>query len=238
MAGQSTDGLPQKIGIVGGISHESTIKLYQQIHSLYYQLKNDYYYPEILIYSLNFQRFTDYENTCKPKYIAEIMKAIRGLEAGGAEFIIFAANSPHSVFEEVEKQAKVPMLSIVREVARHCLRKNLRRLLLLGIKHTMQSDFYQRHFAERGLAVMTPSPDEQEVINDIIFNELVVGVFKPESRTRIVDVIHRHNIDGVILGCTELPLLIQPGDVTVPVLDTLLIHSEAALRYSLGTEAG
>lgn len=228
------DSGPRRIGIVGGISHESTIKLYEHIHSLYYSLKKDYYYPEVLIYSLNFQRFTDYENSGnKQQYIGEILKGVRGLEAGGADFVIFAANSPHSVFDEVEKQAKVPMLSIVKEVARHCRKAELNKLLLLGIKHTMQSDFYQRRFAEEGLAIVTPSEAEQDIINRIIFDELVLGIFKQQSKEVILKIMKNYQVDGVILGCTELPLFIKQGDTEVPLIDTLAIHSEAAVRYAL-----
>lgn len=226
--------LPRKIGIVGGISHESTIRLYEYIHEIYYKMKKDYYYPEVLIYSLNFQRFTDFENSGnRSQYINEIMKGINSLEAGSADFIIFAANSPHSVFEEIENQAKVPMLSIVKEVARYCQREKLSTLLLLGIKHTMENDFYHKNFANEGMKIITPNEEEKEIIERIIFDELVLGIFNAASKKKVLDTISSYQVDGVILGCTELPLFIKQEDTSVKIIDTLKIHAEAAVRYSL-----
>ena len=222
------------IGILGGISHESTIAYYDRILKKYYALKNDYYYPRIIIHSLDFQTFTDHENSGdRAAYIAEIMSGVESLEAGGAEVILMAANSPHSVFFEIERRTLLPMISIVAETVRHARQRQLKRLLLLGIKYTMQSDFYQTACREAGLEVSTPSEAEQDLIERIIFDQLVIGLFKPQSKQTLRDIINRYNVDGVILGCTELPLIIKPDDLSIAVIDTLDIHAEAALRYSL-----
>jgi aspartate racemase len=226
------------IGILGGISHESTIQYYNLILKKYYALKKDYYYPKVVIYSLDFQTFTDLENRGdRAGYIAEIMSGIRSLEAAGVDFILMAANSPHSVYDEVEQQATVPMVSIVQEAVHYARARNLKSLLLLGIKYTMQADFYPTTCKEAGIEVITPSAEEQDLINRIIFDELVLGIFKPASKQALLDVIGRYEVDGVILGCTELPLIIRQNDLAISVIDTVDVHAEAALRYALAEES-
>jgi aspartate racemase len=226
--------MAKRIGILGGISAESTAEYYRRIIKSYVQQEGDYHYPEIVIYSLDFQRFTDLENSGERSgYIAEIMRGIRALEGAGAEFILMAANSPHAVHGEVAARSEVPVLSIVEVAAEEARRQELRRLLLLGIKFTMQSTFYQEACAKRGIEVLTPSAGEQDEIERIIFDELTRGVFTEESRERLLQIIGRYTVDGVILGCTELPLLVQKQDTAVVLLDTLGLHVRAALEYAL-----
>ena len=224
------------IGILGGISAESTVEYYARIIRGYYRRRHDYHYPEIVIYSLDFQRFTDFEDTGdRPGYIDEIMKGIHALERAGVDFVMMAANSPHAVFDEVEARAQIPMLSIVRVTADEARTRGLRKLLLLGIKFTMQSSFYQEPCRKMGIEVITPSDPEQDVINRIIFDELTRGIFKDTSRARLLEIIERHPVDGVILGCTELPLILKQEHASVTLLDTVELHTRAALDYALGT---
>lgn len=222
----------KRIGILGGISYASTIKYYEVILTKYFEQYNNYYYPEIVIFSLDFQKFTDFENENEKKYIEYIMEGIFALEKAGVECIVMAANSPHAVFEKVNARSNVPLVSIVDATAQKAVEKGLRTLLLLGIKFTMQSFFYEKVFKQYGISIVVPSVQEQDEINTIIFDELVIGVFKEESKKRVVDIIKSYQVAGVILGCTELPLLLR-GDIGVTVLDTLEIHAEAALVYSL-----
>jgi aspartate racemase len=227
------------IGILGGISHESTIAYYDRILKKYYARQNDYHYPRIIIHSLDFQTFTDYENSGdRAGYIAEIMSGVESLEAAGADVILMAANSPHSVYFEIERRTMLPMISIVAETVRYAQQRHLKILLLLGIKYTMQSDFYQTACREAGIEVITPLETEQDLIERIIFEELVIGLFRAESKQTLLGIINRYNVDGVILGCTELPLIIKPDDLSIEAIDTLDIHAGAALRYSLGVENG
>ncbi len=226
----------KRIGILGGISYESTINYYEIILKKYYERYNDYYYPEIVIFSLDFQKFTDFEDKNEKEYITYIMEGITALEDAGAEFVVMAANSPHAVFEDVKRQSRIPLLSIVEVTAHKAVEENMKMLLLLGIKFTMQSLFYQDVCKKYGITVVVPSDKEQDEINTIIFDELVIGVFKEESKRRLIDIINGYNVDGVILGCTELPLIIHQRDVGVPLLNTLEIHAEAALAYSLSVD--
>jgi aspartate racemase len=228
----------KRIGILGGISPESTRLYYDHIIEAYYMREQDYHYPEIVIYSLDFQRFTDLENSRDTGgYIREIMTGITALQNAGAEFAIMAANSPHAVFDPVSRQASIPLLSIVEITAERARREGLRSLLLLGIKFTMHSSFYQEACRKRGLHLTVPALDEQDEIERIIFEELALGIVRAGSRERLLAIISRYNVEGVILGCTELPLILGPEDTTVPLLNTMQLHAEAALDYALGKTA-
>ncbi|MFX0042433.1 MAG: aspartate/glutamate racemase family protein [Candidatus Hodarchaeota archaeon] len=224
----------KRIGILGGMSYESTIKYYDLILQKYYEKFNDYHYPEVVIFSLNFQKVIDYEfGDDKAKYIEYLMRGIRALENADVSFILMAANSPHAVFEEIEDISTVPLISIVKSTAQVAQEKEMKKLLLIGIKFTMQSTFYQKYFKKLGMEVITPSNEEQNEIDKIIFNELVIGYFKQQSKKRILQVTNNYKVDGVILGCTELPLILNQRDTEIILLDTVEIHAEAALKYYL-----
>lgn len=225
----------KKIGILGGISYESTIKYYDLILEKYYEKFQNYYYPEIVIYSLNFQKLTDLENQNeKEKYIEYLMSGIKSLENAGVTFIIIAANSPHAVYEDLKRLSKVPILSIVNATAEKAKQEKMKKLLLLGIKFTMQSTFYQQYCKKLGIEVITPSDDEQNIIEKIIFKELVIGFFKKESKKELLHIIDNYDdVDGVILGCTELPLNLTQSDTNKVLLDTIELHVDATLNYFL-----
>jgi len=224
----------KKIGILGGMSYESTIKYYDLILQKYYDRYQDFHYPEILIYSLNFQKVIDYElGDDEGIYIDYLMTGINSLQKGGVDFIIMAANSPHAVYEDLIQLSKIPILSIVKATAEKAQQENLKKLLLLGIKFTMQSSFYQEFFAKSDMEVITPSDTEQDIINDIIFDDLVIGKLTKESKNMLLKIVNTYEVDAVILGCTELPLILQQNDTDVILLDTVELHVEAALKYCL-----
>ena len=224
----------KRIGILGGISHESTAVYYQRLHAEYFARRQDYYYPEVIVYSLNFQKFTDYEDRGEMEpYVEYILQGLDALQRAGADFALMAANSPHAVFPQVAAQTTLPLLSIVEVTAKAAQARNLRRLLLLGIRFTMQATFYADVCTRYGIDVITPDADEQNIINRIIFEELVVGNFRAESRQLLLRIIEQYAVDGVILGCTELPLLLRASDTTTPLLDTLTLHVKAAVDYAL-----
>jgi aspartate racemase len=228
----------KRVGILGGISPESTRLYYEQIIRTYYEREGRQDYPEIVIYSLDFQRFTDLENSGDTRgYLREIMTGITALQNAGAEFAIMAANSPHAVFDQVSEQASIPLLSIVEITAERARREGLRSLLLLGIKFTMQSSFYQEACRKRGLHLTVPALDEQDEIERIIFEELALGIVRVESRERLLAIVSCYDVEGVILGCTELPMILQPQHAMVSLLNTMQLHAEAALDYALGEAA-
>ena len=224
----------KRIGILGGMSYESTIKYYDLLLHKYFDEYNDYNYPEILIYSLNFQKVIDYElGNDTRKYVDYLMSGINSLQNGGVDFIIMAANSPHAVYDALVQKVEVPILSIVEATAERALEMGLNKLLLIGIKFTMQSSFYQRIFKISNMEVITPEDVEQDLIDQIIFDELVIGKFKNESKQKLLEIIHNYKVDGIILGCTELPLILHKNDTNIKLLDTIEIHVDAALRYAM-----
>jgi len=226
--------LSKRIGILGGISHESTIKYYEYILTKYYAKMRDYHYPEVIIFSLDLAKLTEFEDKDDiDGYVKYITSGVESLENAGAEFIVIAANSPHSVYDIVQRKTEVPMISIVEVTAEEAKRLGMRKLLLTGIKYTMQSPFYKDVFTKHGMDVITPSEEEQGEINRIIFDELVIGIFKEETRKRLLEIINSYDTDGVILGCTELPLILNQEDTGVRLLNTLEIHARAALEFSL-----
>ncbi len=228
----------KKIGILGGISAASTVQYYNKILDLYYEIKKDYYYPEICIESLNFQYFTDFENrNDMDGYKEYIMKGIRNLESAGSDIIIMSANSPHSVFHAIEKEASVPMLSIVDSVGKYARKNKMKKLLLTVIKYTMQGSFYRDELKSQGIEVISPSDGDQDIINHIIFDELARNNIKASSQERFLSIVEkysaRYSLDGVILGCTELPMLAGTITGPVPFIDSLAIHCADTLHYVL-----
>lgn len=224
----------KKVGILGGMSYESTIKYYDLLLQKYYKRYQDYHYPEVLIFSLDFQKVIDYElGDDESIYVNYLMEGINSLQNGGSDFIVMAANSPHAVYNQLIQKSKVPILSIVEATAKEAQNKNLKKLLLLGIKFTMQSSFYKDNFLKENMEVITPTDSEQDIVNKIIFDELVIGNFTKESRTKLLEIISNYDVDGVILGCTELPLILHQSDSGVILLDTVEIHVEATLNYCL-----
>lgn len=228
----------RRIGILGGISHESTVVYYQQLIAGYYARHHDYYYPEIIIYSLDFQRFTDLEDRGDlVTYVELIVAGIDALAAAGAEVVLMAANSPHAVFDQVVARTTLPMINIAQVTAQAAAQAGAKRLLLLGIKFTMQAGFYARICAEYGIEVVTPVEADQDELNQLIFDELALGRFSDENRARLLAIIahaaQRQIFDGVILGCTELPLLLQQEHISIRLYDTLALHVQAALDYAL-----
>lgn len=224
----------KKIGILGGMSYESTIKYYDLILQKYYNKYHDYDYPEIIIYSLNFQKVIDYElGDNESIYVEYLMTGIKSLQNGGVDFIVMAANSPHAVYSKLLQKSKVPILSIVEATAKKAQQENLKKLLLLGIKFTMQASFYKENFSRYGMEVITPSDSEQDIVDQIIFDELVIGKFTEESKYKLLQIINNYDEEGIILGCTELPLILHQNDTNVKLLDTVDIHVEAALKYCL-----
>jgi aspartate racemase len=225
--------MAKRIGILGGISHESTIEYYRLLQRKHFERKKNYYYPEIVIFSLDFQHFTDFEDAGNREgYIGYIMEGISSLERAGVDFILMAANSPHAVFDDVEKLAQVPMLSIVKVTTEAAKKAGVKKLLLLAVSFTVQSLIYQKTCQELGITVVVPSREEQDEVNRIIFKELTIGVLKRDSKNKLLEIINNHEVDGVILGCTELPLVLRQEDSNKKLFDTVELHIDAAFEYA------
>lgn len=227
----------QHLGILGGISHVSTAAYYEMIVSRFHEQSTEGRYPEITIASLDFKRFTDYETSGeRAQYIDYIVAGLERLESAGAGFALMAANSPHAVFHDVSERSPLPLISILQSSVISAVELGLGRLLLLGIDFTMRQDFYRDAGLERGLDIVSPDAGHRTEIDQIIFKELCYGIFNKVSRDRLCEIIESYDIDGVILGCTELPLLINADACNVPVLDSMALHCETAVNVCLGNE--
>ena len=226
----------KRIGILGGISHYTTIEYYNRLMDIYKIQYGNIDYPEIIIYSLSHGLFKEYEDNQQiDKYIDYISYGIEKLINAGAEVIALAANSPHRVFDILQNKFEIPMVSAVDSVLKESQRLNIKKGLLLGIKFTMQSTFYQDRFRRAGIELITPEIEEQEIINNIIFNKLINGQdIDLESKSQILEVISNHSVDGIILGCMRLPVFFN--NKTVPELNlvnTLDKHIEAILEEAM-----
>lgn len=227
----------KKIGILGGMSPESTSEYYEYITRTYTERFGDYGYPEIIIYSVSFQPYVDWPNENRWDLVAQgLGEAAHRLEAAGADFIIIATNTMHLVFDQVQASVNVPLLSLLDVVGEAILARGMSAVGLLGTKFTMEKSFYQDALARKGVTVLTPDAGDREYVNSVIYDELVAGQIRDESRAGFVAIIQKlaeRGAEGVILGCTEIPLLVSEADAGIPLFDTTAIHAEAALNYAL-----
>lgn len=224
------------LGIIGGIAPESTIEYYRQIIALYRQRTGHGGYPSIIVNSIDLKRLLDTVGGGRLSELADWLVAELGrLVAAGADVALLASNTPHIVFDELRSRCPIPLLSIVEAAAAAVRELGFRRVGLLGTRFTMQARFYPHGFAEHGVTVVSPAPDEQDYVHSRYVGELVNGVFRDETRQGVLAVIdrmkHRDAIEAMVLGGTELPLLFREGPVPpLPLLDTTRIHVERAVR--------
>ncbi len=225
------------IGILGGMGPASTMKFYEKLIKRYIEIKKDYHFPEIVIVSLSFGKIRKLQaEENKRPYIDELVRGIRLLKTAGAHFAVIASNTPHMYYNEIQSSVDFPVLSIVKSVVSEAQKHGLKRLLLLGTMLTMKGSFYKNELKKRGILTIVPGKEDSCFIDRIIYEELIQNVIKETTRKRLVAIVNRlikeKGIDGVILGCTELPLILTQDMVEVSVLDTLDIHVNAALDFS------
>lgn len=227
----------KKIGILGGLSPESTVVYYTYITRTYTERYGDYGYPEIIIYSVSLQRYHDWRSRDEwDKIAGDMIAAARNLEKAGADFGIIATNTMHIVYDEVQAAVRIPFLHIIDATVKVIREGGYSRVGLLGTKFTMGEDFYRDRLAANGITSMVPSKKDQEMIHRIIVEELVRGRIKEDSRRQYLEIIgkmQKEGVEGIILGCTEIPLLIQEKHCVLPLFDTTAIHAEAALQCAL-----
>ena len=228
------------LGIVGGLGPESTIDYYRTLIAAYRERTGDGSYPPILINSLDLQKARLLVEANALVELADyLLQAVRTLASAGADFGLFAANTPHLVFDEVQRHSPIPLLSIVAATCDAAKSAGFRRLGLLGTKFSMGARFYRDVFARAGMTLLVPAEGEQQYIHERYLGELVHGVFRSETRERLVAIIQamkkREDIEAVVLGGTELPLILrEAGDQGIQFLDTAQIHVQRAVEMMLG----
>ena len=231
------------IGIIGGITWVSSIEYYRVINQLVQQKLGGVSSAKILMYSIEFGEFSKEEKRAQEGDFTALnqtmVDAAARLKRGNADFVVIASNTMNSSAKLIEREVGIPVLQIVDAVGKEIMRSGVKRVVLLGTKYTMEAPFY-REFLEKnfGLEVFTPDAADRDFINNVIFDELAAEQFLPASKQRFIriteDLIRRTGATGVILGCTEIPLLIKQKDLSVKVFDTIQIHSEAAVNRALG----
>ncbi len=224
----------KRIGIVGGVSPQSSALFYKLLVEKHFLRNKDYYYPEIVMFSVDFGKIKDFQNEIDSlNYIQEFVKAIDSLEKAGAEFAVIASNTPHRVFSQIENNVSIPLLSIVDATAGYAVDNGYKKLLLLGTRYTMSEDFYKNGLKMKNLEIIVPSGRDQGLVNRIIFNELVHDIISETSKNELIKLMNAYSADAVILGCTELPLILKKEDITMPVIDTTDVFAEVTLDYAL-----
>jgi aspartate racemase len=226
----------KRIGLLGGVSPESTVAYYEYLTRTYTERYGDYSYPEILIYSVSFQSYMDWSHQGRWDLVAQgLQEAAQNLVAAGADVLLITANTMHLVFDEVKARVPVPVLSLLDAVTDAVQARGMETVGLLGTRFIMEKPLYPDALARHGIAVLVPGADDRAYVNHVIYDELVAGQIRDESRQAFVRVIHElgnRGAEGVILGCTEIPLLVGEAEADLPLFDTTAIHAEAALRYA------
>lgn len=232
------DDLVKTIGLIGGMSWESTAHYYALLNRMVNARLGAHHAAKLLLYSIDLEELTQRTFADKWDEAAEMMvDAAQRLERGGADFVLICANTMHIAAEQVERSIRVPLLHIADATAERILARGLHRVALLGTAFTMEKDFYTKRLRGRfGLDVMVPPPEQRKVVHEIIFDELTYGIVKPESKAKLREMIAaltRAGAEGVILGCTEFMMILEQADSPVPLFDTTTIHSEAAVERAL-----
>ncbi len=228
------------IGLIGGMSWKSSLEYYRIINETVNELLGGYHSAKCIMYSVDFSLIRDLQMKGKwDDLTLRIIDAAQRLEKVGVELIILCTNTVHKIAHDIQNNITIPFLHIADPTAEQILDQKIRKVGLLGTKFTMEEDFYKSRLIEKyGLEVLIPEEQERQIIHDIIFKELVFGIIDPSSKVKYLNIIHSliaKGVEGVILGCTEIPLLIKQEDLDIPLFDTTAIHAKAAVEFALST---
>ena len=227
------------LGMIGGVGPESTIEYYRTIIASYQEQTRDGSYPSMIINSINLKKMLDLIGANALAAVTDyLLGEVRKLARAGADFGLLAANSPHIVFDDLQRQSPIPLISIVTATCDAVQALGLKRVGLFGARFTMRGEFYPNVFSRAGITLVAPDEDEQAYIHDKYMNDLVKGVFLPETRTRLLTIVERlkeeEGIEGLILGGTELPLILKDETYHgIPFFDTTKIHVQRAVAHML-----
>ena len=226
----------RKFGMIGGFGPESTLDYYKRIMELYRQEIDSYSYPEIVINSMDINKLLKMVADEKwNELVRWIVDGINDLHKAGAEFGFISANTPHIVFDLVQERSPIPLISIVKETCKKVVSLNINKVALLGTRFTMTSKFYQEVFNKERISIIVPNEQDQEYIHSKLMNEIELGIFLDETRDGLLNIIHRlietEAVEGVILGCTELPLILSQDNFGIPFINTTEVHVESIIRY-------
>jgi aspartate racemase len=226
------------IGMIGGLSWESSIEYYRIVNEEIKQRLGGLNSCQCLMYSVNFAEVAALQHQGEWDKLAGLMAdAAKRLERGGAELLLICANTMHKVADDIAAQVGIPLVHIADAAAEAVKARQLGKVGLLGTRFTMEGDFYRTRIKEKhGIDVIIPDAADREAVHNIIYQELVLGVMNPASRRRVLETIGRlaaAGAQGVILGCTEIPLLVTQQDTPLPLFDTTGLHARRAVELAL-----
>jgi aspartate racemase len=226
----------KRIGLIGGMSWESTIPYYRIINEEVNSKLGGLNSADIVLYSLNFSELEKHQSKNDWEKVGEIIiNAAKILENSKCDFILICTNTIHKIYDKIQKEIKVPIIHIAEATASELIRNGTNKILLLGTKYTMKEDFIKNILIKNNIKVFVPEENDIITINNIIFNELCLGIFNKNSKNILINIINdfEKKCDGVILGCTELGLLIEQKDINIKLFDTTVIHAKKAAELAL-----
>ena len=225
------------IGLIGGMSWESTVTYYQIINRIINKELGGLHSAKVLLYSVDFAEIEECQSSGDWEKSADILSAVaQNLEKAGADFIVICTNTMHKVVPQIQSSINIPIIHIAESTAAELKRQNISKVALLGTKYTMKQDFYKAKLESSGIEVLIPDEQGIEIVNTVIFNELCLGIISELSRRKFHDIIEKlgeQGAQGVILGCTEVGMLICQDDTDLPVFDKTLIHAKEDARLAL-----
>jgi len=226
------------IGLVGGTGWVSTLDYYRYFNELVFKNTEGESTAEVIINSVNYPAIAKLTAAGKWDDITKIItNAALALQTAGAECILLGANTMHHIAPQVKAAINIPFIHIAEETGREIKKKGLKKVALLGTKYTMQLPFFKDVLASMGIETIIPNESDIQIINDAIYKELALGIITPATKgnyLQIMQKLQEEGAEGIILGCTEIPLLIKPNDFDLPLFDTTFIHASAAVNFSLG----
>lgn len=226
------------IGMVGGMSWESTLEYYRILNESVKEKLGGFHSAKCILYSVDFEEVERLQHLGEWDSLTKLMiLAAKKVESAGADFILICTNTMHKMADEVQDAIHIPLLHIVDVTAEAIQANGQNRVGLLGTKFTMEQDFYKKKLQDKyGFDVLIPSEEERQVIHDILYVELCLGKIEEPSRNKFKDIIHNlidRGAQGIILGCTEIPLIVAQKDYEVPLYDTTALHARAAVEYAI-----
>lgn len=226
------------IGLIGGMSWESSLEYYRIINESVKDKLGGLHSAKSLMYSVDFEDIEKLQHEGNWEKLTEIMiEAAQNLERSGADFIIICTNTMHKMADEVQKNIQIPLLHMADLTGEAIRKEGIKKIGLLGTRFTMEENFYKGRLINNfGMEVIIPNEEERQIVHDVIYNELCLGEINTSSREKFLQIINnlvKQGAEGIILGCTEIPLLIKQEDVEIPLFDTTTIHAKAAVEYAL-----
>jgi len=225
------------IGLIGGMSWESTVMYYQIINEVVKEQRGGLHSAKILLYSVDFQEIEECQAVGNWNKSAEILGDVAvNLERGGADFIVICTNTMHKVAPIIQQRIRIPIIHIADATSKKLIESGIDHVALLGTKYTLTEDFYKEKLITAGIHVLIPDEDDIQLINHIIYEELCLGIISQQSKNeylRVINQLQKQGAQGVILGCTEIGLLIKQEDTNIPVFDTTQIHGTTAALFAL-----